>query len=307
MHSQWEDFDLRKAQQSLKTAETGRHRKPNLVQTYARDMAAGRWRPSPQGLIFDTDGKLRDGGHRLEAFCLAARAVPDLMIRFWVTRGADPRSFEVLDTGSTRSSANLLEIHRPGIKYAKDVAAISRRAIMLLQGHPIGRVYYPSRTEIFDFADQHHGLTVVAERIHSYRSIGALSPGASGLVYWVLGCIDLEAATEFMEKVRTPAMLEEGSAVLALRNKLLGDPGRSYSSVKYLRGQYGARTAETAVAYSFIAWSRWRGSVAVKSLRLPTDALTDKSFPLPLGITSWKDVKLQTDAGFQGVLDARAS
>lgn len=52
--------------------DSNRPLKEERVKTYARDMKGGRWPLTNQGLGFDTEGRLRDGQHRLWA-CFEAK------------------------------------------------------------------------------------------------------------------------------------------------------------------------------------------------------------------------------------------
>ena len=46
--------------------------KQTLVDRFVRDMQAGRWRLTHQGIAFDADGMLIDGQHRLWAIVISA-------------------------------------------------------------------------------------------------------------------------------------------------------------------------------------------------------------------------------------------
>lgn len=72
------------------------------AEMYAEEMRAGRWRVTHQGIAFDTEGKLIDGQHRLQAIRNAKMSVP---IRVYVN---EPReNFDVLDVGMARQASQL--------------------------------------------------------------------------------------------------------------------------------------------------------------------------------------------------------
>jgi hypothetical protein len=62
------------------------------VRQYARDIAAGKWILSTDPIVFDANGDLINGQHRLRAVVLAGKPA-----KFVVIRGAAPQVFEVLD------------------------------------------------------------------------------------------------------------------------------------------------------------------------------------------------------------------
>lgn len=73
---------------------------------YQADMESGRWREAtPEGLIFDTDGWIISGQHRLKAVANSGRTV-----RFWVFPDEARDIFDVLDQGYKRTPAHVLRV-----------------------------------------------------------------------------------------------------------------------------------------------------------------------------------------------------
>lgn len=68
----------------------------NRVKGYAADMKAGKWSMNGEAIVFDADGNLKDGQHRLMA--VVESGVPVLM---FVVRGIDP-SIVLFDHNITR-------------------------------------------------------------------------------------------------------------------------------------------------------------------------------------------------------------
>lgn len=106
-----------------------RNRRPSRSVTgkYKNDMEAGRWKVARNaGLIFDTYGKVIDGGNRLTAL---ANCDPEVLqqrygvkgVAFWVYVDEPRDTFEVLDQGYKRQAAHLL-----GVPNATTVAAGGR-------------------------------------------------------------------------------------------------------------------------------------------------------------------------------------
>lgn len=75
------------------------------VEDFARQMKAGRWALSPQGISFDTTGLLMDGQHRLWAVIEA-----NVTIRMHVSFNVPPDCRWVLDTGGRRSNQDVLNL-----------------------------------------------------------------------------------------------------------------------------------------------------------------------------------------------------
>lgn len=99
-----------------------------ITAKYLADMKGGRWKVTRQGLIFDTDGKIIDGQHRLSAV-----ANGEVTVAFWVYPDEARDTFEVLDQGYKRQAAHLL-----GVPNSMTVAAGARYIAALADQDPYG-------------------------------------------------------------------------------------------------------------------------------------------------------------------------
>ena len=70
----------------LANNHTGRRKIPSESERIARAILEGKWVVSGETIIVDSDGRLLDGQHRLEAIVLAGIAVPSV-----VALNVDPR------------------------------------------------------------------------------------------------------------------------------------------------------------------------------------------------------------------------
>lgn len=73
------------------------------VAQYTEEMNAGRWRTTPQGLIFDTVGWMFNGQHRLQALRDSVLESLD----FWVFPDEAADLFALVDTGAVRQARQL--------------------------------------------------------------------------------------------------------------------------------------------------------------------------------------------------------
>jgi hypothetical protein len=76
---------------------------PHIVRRYVEEMKSGKWLLTHQGPAFDYTDYLIDGQHRLQAVVDSGITVP-----MWITYGADPETFTVLDIGHKRAAAHLI-------------------------------------------------------------------------------------------------------------------------------------------------------------------------------------------------------
>lgn len=75
------------------------------VADYVRTINEGQWQLTPEGVMFDTDGNLIDGQHRLTAISRANKPV-----KMVVWRDVPFEAMEVLNTGAARTTADILTV-----------------------------------------------------------------------------------------------------------------------------------------------------------------------------------------------------
>jgi hypothetical protein len=78
----WKTIDQPTAEAMLLRNPIGANRRPTLpaVKYYARQMADKKWKKTGQAILFDTDGKLLDAGHRLWAAYLSGASFESYVI-----------------------------------------------------------------------------------------------------------------------------------------------------------------------------------------------------------------------------------
>lgn len=112
-----ENITPAKAREYLKTSKGNRPISKVFVKSYADTMKKGKWLLNGMCIIFDSDGHLQDGHHRLHAVIEAG-----IPVRFDVTRGVDPQSFTTYDCGRHRTVGQLLAMQ--DVKHYNLVASI---------------------------------------------------------------------------------------------------------------------------------------------------------------------------------------
>mgnify|MGYP003587230153 FL=1 len=105
---------------ALEYLETNAGNQRNVSATHElhlrQQMKSGQWQMTGEPIIFDSEGRLVDGQHRLRALVAA-----DVALDFMVVRGVESESFMVMNRGKTRTAGNIFAIH--GVKSANAVAA----------------------------------------------------------------------------------------------------------------------------------------------------------------------------------------
>lgn len=109
------------AAEYLRKNTGNRPQRPAQVRYFEEQLRSGRARSTHQGIAFDTNGMLQDGQHRLQAIVNTGIA--------WtlpVFTDCAPENFNVIDSGSKRTLADLLSIR--GYKNTKHLAAVTTLA-----------------------------------------------------------------------------------------------------------------------------------------------------------------------------------
>lgn len=104
-------------------SDRNRNLSKRKVAQYARDMLAGRWKLTHQGLGFDVDGQLIDGQHRLAAIVSA-----EVTIEMMVATGLSKDAYGHVDVGYTRSVADTITAmgRHKDVKRLKTVISMAR-------------------------------------------------------------------------------------------------------------------------------------------------------------------------------------
>lgn len=270
MESYWEDITPERAAEYLKGNAAGRSINRNAVEMYARDMAAGRWQQTHQGIALDEDDVLIDGQHRMHAVIRSRTAV-----RIWVTKGVPRQSFGAVDIGRGRTMADYFTI--AGQKHATQLAAVTRKVCLWEAGLPWQRKITPTREELAKTLAEHPEIGEAAVFAHGWPARRTLAPAMAGFCWWLFSRLDRDDTTYFLESLRTGSNLEPGDPIYVLRERLIGDrhtPNRAGYAAGYQR-------QEITLALAILAWNHYRKRNKISKLQLPS-TLSDESFPRPI-------------------------
>lgn len=228
-----ETVDARRAHQLLDTAaragQKQRHLSDKRVLKFARAMENGQWHLTHQAIGVDKDGILIDGQHRM-----AAVVKSDTAQEFLIAYDADPKTFDVIDTGSARTPADTLSI--AGYTSVNQLSAAAR--ILLAYESTKGTKQRVSavgqqftNADILEYVEGPHGDILVhavseASAISSvFGRFGARSWLSAGVVLLLESGVHKDIAKEFLTKLRTGEMLAAGSPILSMRRWVMSDGG----------------------------------------------------------------------------------
>ncbi len=203
-------------------AGTNRPVRQRIVQKYAADMLAGKWKPTNQGIALIGDPYnmvLGDGQHRLLAVLLACETDPDFKVIMSITRGLDTDAMWVIDAALPRTNADVIAM-RSGVRNP-NVFVSALRLIHLYDDVPYSAhawaSYRVSHMQMLGLQEKHSNLDQAYEVALNRGMAVPLSPLTAATYLVLRDRPDLDIK-EFLEALKTGANLPEQSPILALRN-----------------------------------------------------------------------------------------
>lgn len=249
------------AERMLSSNTANRRLDMRRARELARDMRNGRWQMNGEPIRFSRTGRLLDGQHRLTACVIAQAPFTTLVIR-----GLDDETQLTVDTGKSRSMADVLTID--GETNTAMLAAVTRAVYLT---HNLGleatvtRNLKPTNTELNEFLNETPQLRSLAQAAQAFKSKSGklLSPAVFASLWWVFAHIDNIAAEEFFAKLATGADLHEGDPILVLRSYIRRIHDSGMSTTKDGR--------RMILAVSVKAWNKWREGATIRQLRFSRD------------------------------------
>lgn len=220
----------------------------DTVQRYAHDMESGNWLVG-EPIMFDWDGVLIDGQHRLAAVIESGTSQDMLVIT-----GYDPDVRLLINTGKNRNPQDALKIAGMSVRNASIVTGIARMALLWEAG---GLETIPSNGgqsftnwEIVNWVIAHPEAEELAYRGRRAAQESATNAQSFGFAMFILEGIDKAAALDFEDKLVNHIQGGKSDPIFQLRDAL------EKLHAKAGNGQ-GLRHHQH-LALLFLAWNRFR-------------------------------------------------
>jgi hypothetical protein len=204
-----------------------------------QQMERGQWMMTGEPIIFDDQGRLIDGQHRLRALIAAG-----MTIEFVVTRGVSADSFVAINRGKSRSNANIFAIHGTKnhtalascvagvLNYRRALAVVKTKDGKTITGGSLNSYIRPSSADLI--AEYDNTPQKYDDAVHIAMGVKKICPMSIASTSAALAIIDAKHTTaevlDFWERLRKGAGLEEDDPILTLRNKLTSN-GESKSKL----------------------------------------------------------------------------
>lgn len=192
----------------------------SVIINYSRIMRKGMWRLNGEALVFEADGMLANGHHRLAATIKAGVAVS-----FLVVRGVSEDAFATYDCGNRRKAGHVFQMS--DIPNANGVASIVSQSIMyrasLARKGSYNTYVRPTTEECLDEYNLHPSLYSFAER-KSALATGLIKRSTPGMVF-AYAMIDKghskSTVENFAVQLAKGEMLKADDPIYLLRNALI--------------------------------------------------------------------------------------
>lgn len=221
--------------------------KSKHLRSMMTDLREGRWRLNGETIVFDSNGKLVNGQHRLEAVVATGVTVTSLVV--W---GVASEAYSSFDMTAKRMGGDALRSR--GVLNGAQTAAVCR-SLMIYAGDP---TFTDSPAFSADAIDQfertHEGL---AESVLMGKRVAKMQTSITGTVagacHYLFSKIDADLASEFFESLISGVGLGKTDPVRLLRERALNRTWRP--------------RAQEQFAYMFKAWNHFRHHTPIRCLK----------------------------------------
>lgn len=258
------------ARQYLDGQENVRMIDKSKVSNYASQMRDQKWLLTGEAIIWDEDGKLRNGFHRLTAV-----ATYDVSFTTYVIRGVPRDAWVMMDTGKNRVIGDVFH----GRSRNKQVPTVAKYILALDKGiaHSQSNTNYQiTQPMIIEFAESNYDdlqkALGVADKLYE-----ALRGSLTAWAVFVYKTTKLypSVSEQFIESLISGADLSKGDPRLAIRNWFLNNRPRART-----RGT-GSVSVANALHVLTRGWNAWVEGEEREKMTLPTKKGTIISSFLP--------------------------
>lgn len=257
------------AEANIRNRDLRDSRVVHLVEAIKRD----EWKLTGDAIVFDLDGVLLNGQHRLAACALAEQSIEVLVLR-----NVPRESQDVMDDTLRRGLGDALRLRgeHDVFRLGAGIAWYARMVYAEITGvpHYADNARRPSIPQLLALFDENQGLRECLSLSAPAMRALKLRPGPNLACYYRLSLINAEEAALFYDKLKTGEDLPAGSPILALRR---------YSTEEMIRGRGRARNPDFRwVAVVFKAWNAWREGRPIKVISYVYSPTTRELWPEPI-------------------------
>lgn len=193
---------------------------------YTEDMVNNRWRLTGEAIIFNSNGRLDNGYSRLTSCIAAGKPFVTLVVR-----GVESNTFDVIDTGRSRTLADLLKFR--GKEYVNIVGYVAKRLAARDKGVPLSSGAPVTRQEEMAVVRKYPSIEEYARKA---QSLGAGQPHSFLALIWFLFAEEYPNKTSEFFRAYSPKdgdTVDSGHPASRLKTKLLTENMSKADRMKY--------------------------------------------------------------------------
>ena len=260
------------AQEWLEGNVDNRRLRDTRVLNLAGILQRGEWELTDSAIVFDDQGVLINGQHRLTAIVVAG-----IPARILVLRGVPAKAQEVMDQGLGRNLGD--QLHRRGVAYSTIIASALQWLYRINFIEETGNVHYPdpsfrpSLRQLLALYDQHTELPDRVTSLNKLRYYLKIRQGPTLAIQDRLLNIDASDTDIFFKSWEEGTGLAKTDPIWRLREWCLQDART--------RTTQGRAPDYRYVAYVFKAWNHWREGQPISRLNWVFSSTKREPWPVP--------------------------
>lgn len=244
--------------------------RPNLVDHLAKVILFGEWQVNGDAIRFDTNGKLLDGQHRLQAIVAADKAVESFVIE-----GLPPKTQETMDMGRKRQISDVLSLR--GESQPIHLAAV----ITMMWKFENGRMWHgnnsrPTLGQALKVLDEHPELRDAIRHGSNFHNKVQIPTTVIATSWALFNAIDETDCRDFWTAVTTSFHLD-GTPHMA--------DSPTYALQRYAQRNATGRNRVSSIHMMGIvikAWNHYRQGNRIAHLRFNPGGSNAEEFPQPV-------------------------
>jgi hypothetical protein len=181
----------------MMTGSNCRRLRQKKLLNYASDMSKGRWKLTGSSIIYDKNGKLIDGFHRLNAVKLSGVPIQSVIVR-----GVEPEVVGDIDIGAVRTGGDFLYIKEgpDNIKYERAISAALNIIYWYKTNKFQGRRTLIDNDEIYACYKENEGIQESINKAWANKC-SLLSAAQLGAFHYLFSKKDEELADKFLSQM----------------------------------------------------------------------------------------------------------
>ena len=261
-----------KAKNWLQGNVDNRKLRETRVLFFSRLLLDDEWELTGDAIVFDSEGILINGQHRLSAI-----VVSHVSAQFLVLRGVPSKSQEVMDQGLSRNLGD--QLHRRGVLYPNVVGGALNWLYQMEYIERTGKVHYadqsmrPSLRELLALFEKNPELPTEAKHLSKLVYYTKVRHGPTVAAYHRLHGIDAEECEIFFKNLQEGAGLAKNDPIWRLREWCNND-ARTRSTT-------GRAPTYRYMAMVFKAWNLWREGGVTNKLAWVYSGARKDPWPTP--------------------------